>query len=107
VNLCETGFEAFNLVNSKTTKNTTVVDPQFFSPELYYSTEILSLDNTITNNLFTSSFRMMQREPLSKLCDVYSYGIFLWELLTQQQPFADVFPSFMVMTKVLAGEVRN
>ena len=50
-------------------------------------------------------FQMMQKEPVSKLCDVYSYGIFLWELLTQQQPFADVFPSFMVMTKVLAGEV--
>jgi len=25
---------------------------------------------------------MMQREPVSKLCDVYSYGISLWELVT-------------------------
>ena len=92
-------------MNSKTEQNTTVVGPQGFSPELYYLTEIPSLGNTITNNLFASSFQMMQREPVSKLCDVYSYGIFLWELLTQQQPFADVFPSFMVMPKVLAGEV--
>lgn len=48
---------------------------------------------------------MMQRDPVSKLCDVYSFGIFVWELVTWKQPFADVFPPFMVMTKVAAGEV--
>ena len=50
---------------------------------------------------------MMQRDPVSKLCDVYSYGIFVWELVTWKQPFSDVFPPFMVMTKVAAGEVRR
>jgi len=50
-------------------------------------------------------FQMMQRDPVSKLCDVYSFGIFVWELVTRKQPFSDVFPPFMVMTKVAAGEV--
>jgi len=49
---------------------------------------------------------MMNRDPVSKLCDVYSYGgIFVWELVTLKQPFSDVFPPFMVMPKVAAGEV--
>jgi len=43
--------------------------------------------------------------PVSKLCDVYSFGIFLWELITQQQPFSDVIPKFKVMAKVADGEV--
>ena len=42
---------------------------------------------------------------MSKLCDVYSFGIFLWELITQQQPFSDVKPKFKVMAKVGDGEV--
>ena len=55
-------------------------------------------------NLFSDDAEL--RDPVSKLCDVYSYGIFLWELLTHQQPFSDVFPTSMVMNEVVAGEVQ-
>ena len=42
--------------------------------------------------------------PVSKLCDVYSYGILLWEIVTYQQPFADCIP-FLVPLKVMDGKV--
>ena len=48
---------------------------------------------------------MMEGVPVSKSCDVYSYGIFVWELVTQELPFSDVKPPFMVMPRVMAGEV--
>jgi len=48
---------------------------------------------------------MMKRDPVSKMCDVYSYGIFVWELVTRELPFSNVFPQFMVMNKVVLGEV--
>ena len=50
-------------------------------------------------------FQMMKRSPVSKSCDIYSYGIFLWELVTLQQPFSDVFPPFLVMNEVMEGRV--
>jgi len=50
---------------------------------------------------------MIKRDSVSKSCDVYSYGIFLWELVTQQQPFSDVRPQFLVMNQVLEGKVGN
>ena len=42
--------------------------------------------------------------PVSKLCDVYSYGILLWEIITFQQPFANII-CFLVPQKVMDGEV--
>ena len=48
---------------------------------------------------------MINRKEVSKLCDVYSYGTFLWELVTQQLPYSDVSPPWMVMKKVSEGEV--
>jgi len=48
---------------------------------------------------------MMKRDPVSKACDVYSYGILCWELLSQQKPFSHVNPQYMVLFEVLKGEV--
>ena len=47
---------------------------------------------------------MVRKEPLSKAADVYSYGILLWEIITQKAPFSDV-NSYEVPAKVAAGEV--
>ena len=48
---------------------------------------------------------MMKRDPVSKACDVYSYGILCWELLSQEKPFSHVIPQYMVLFEVLKGEV--
>ena len=47
----------------------------------------------------------MKRDPVSKACDVYSYGILVWELVTLQKPFSHVIPEYMVLYEVLNGEV--
>ena len=56
------------------------------------------------NGLETSLFQMIRREPVSKACDVYSYGIFAWEIVTKKKPFSDV-KEYMVPMKVAEGEV--
>ena len=48
---------------------------------------------------------MVRREPVSKAADVYSYGILLWEIITQKVPFSWV-NSYEVPAKVAAGEVK-
>jgi len=48
---------------------------------------------------------MMKRDPVSKACDVYSYGILVWELVTMEKPFPHVIHPFMLLPKVLNGEV--
>jgi len=49
---------------------------------------------------------MVRREPVSKVADVYSYGILLWEIITQKVPFSDV-NSYEVPAKIAAGEVKK
>jgi len=48
---------------------------------------------------------MMRRDPVSKACDVYSYGILIWELVTQEKPFSHIVPQYMVFFEVLKGDV--
>ena len=52
----------------------------------------------------SSLFQMMRREPVSKSCDVYSYGIFAWEIITRKVPFSDV-KSYEISLRVAKGEV--
>lgn len=35
----------------------------------------------------------MQQEKTTRYCDVFSYGMVLWELLNYKQPFADLSDS--------------
>ena len=50
--------------------------------------------------------QMLRREKVSKSCDVYSYAVLLFEIATQQKPFAEVVP-IMVPTLVAEGKVRD
>jgi len=47
---------------------------------------------------------MLERKDVSKSCDVYSYGILLWAIITHKEPFTDVSYVFLP-SKVLQGEV--
>ena len=47
---------------------------------------------------------MMQ--PASKLCDVYSYGIMLWEMFTHDKPFKGIPPLYIPL-KVGEGLVSS
>ena len=33
---------------------------------------------------------IMKGEPVNKACDVWSYGVVLWELFTGEKPFSDL-----------------
>ena len=50
---------------------------------------------------------MLQSQPISKQCDVYSYGIVLWELLTHRIPFEDVSNYEITKKVVEEKEVSN
>ena len=47
------------------------------------------------------------KKPVSKMCDVYSYGILLWELITHDQPFKELTSVFLIPHEVLNGKVRT
>ena len=39
--------------------------------------------------MFSLVQKVLENKPISKQCDVYSYGIVVWELLTHKIPFED------------------
>jgi len=49
---------------------------------------------------------MLRREEVSKFCDVYSYGVLVFEIATQELPFPDVLP-IMVPAMIVEGKVGD
>lgn len=39
---------------------------------------------------YTTLAQIMQQEKTTRYCDVFSYGMVLWELLNYKQPFAEL-----------------
>ena len=52
--------------------------------------------------------KVLENKPISKQCDVYSYGIVVWELLTHKIPFEDVTALLQICQRVAVNkEVSN
>ena len=49
----------------------------------------------------------MMKKPASKMCDVYSYGILLWEMTTHDQPFNKLASTLLIPHEVLSGQVNT
>ena len=50
------------------------------------------------------SKQVLENKPISKQCDVYSYGIVVWELLTHKIPFEDVTDLLQIYQRVAVGK---
>ena len=49
---------------------------------------------------------MLRRERVFKPSDVYSYGVLLFELMTQLVPFSDIVP-IMLPAMIIEGKVGD
>jgi len=49
---------------------------------------------------------VLLNKPYDESCDVYSFGIVLWELLTQQDPFPEIDTLNMMLDQVVNGNNR-
>lgn len=51
--------------------------------------------------------QVLRGEPYTEKCDVWSYGVLLWELLHRQRPYADTdVPIFILMFSLGNGSLR-
>ena len=50
--------------------------------------------------------QVVQGQSVSKSSDVYSYGILMWEIITQKIPFS-VVKTFELYFRIANGEVGN
>ena len=49
---------------------------------------------------------MIQQAAYSKMCDVFSYGTVLWELVTHEVPFEELGGvSFRILQAIVEGRV--
>ena len=58
----------------------------------------------IFRGLFPFIPQVLRSERVSKSCDIYSYGILLFEIATLEMPFSDV-SSIMVPSMIAEGKV--
>ncbi|GAX75524.1 hypothetical protein CEUSTIGMA_g2967.t1 [Chlamydomonas eustigma] len=50
---------------------------------------------------------VLRGEPYTEKCDIWSFGVVLWELLTRQRPYADAdVPVFLLMMSLGNGSLR-
>ena len=47
--------------------------------------------------------KVLENKRISKQCDVYSYAIVIWELLTHKIPFEDVTDFLQICRRVAAN----
>jgi serine/threonine protein kinase len=51
--------------------------------------------------------QVLRGEPYSEKCDIWSFGVVLWELLQRQRPYADAaVPMFLLMMELGKGTLR-
>ena len=63
-----------------------------------------TIQQTLAGTLAWTAPEMLREHPTSKKCDVYSYAIILWELVSFELPFQGV-AELMIPARVINGEV--
>ena len=58
------------------------------------------------NNYDYALWQVLNEEPYSLYCDVFSYGMILYELLTFKEPFSD-FSTMEAGARIRNGEVSQ
>ena len=49
--------------------------------------------------------KVIQEEPYSKRCDLFSYGTVLWEMVTHEVPFEGVKGNLKIQMAIVNGNV--
>ena len=49
-------------------------------------------------------FQVLSKKPVGRRCDVYSYGIVVWELLTHKLPYEQMINDFQIYNHVVVDK---
>lgn len=75
--------------------------------EHYISAQVQLSRSGVEGTVEYCAPEVLRGEPFTEKCDIWSFGVVLWELLERRRPYADAeVPHFLLMIRVGRGDLR-
>lgn len=80
---------------------------ELFSNPILWSAQTIFLFNVLQRKESNYIYGFLPGSNYSEKCDVFSWGIILWEVITRRKPFDEIGgPAFRIMWAVHNGELK-